>query len=107
MSGTIEIPQPTRDQIEYLRGLQKGAYDGSAKCEACGAPMRFHIIGGPGPYHPNPLKQAIYGDEVYALAELFLSDCSSPRVKSLKHLLATDIQRTIDTFIEYEENLKE
>lgn len=26
-------------------------------CDKCGAPIRDHIIGGPAPYHPNPVKE--------------------------------------------------
>lgn len=26
-------------------------------CKKCGAKLRDHIIGGPAPYHPNPIKE--------------------------------------------------
>lgn len=105
MADTIETPQLTRDQIEYLRGVVNGTYDGSAICEDCGAPMRFHRLGGPAPYHPQPIKQPIYDPACYELAEHFLRDSTNARVQYLKHQLATAIQRTVETFIEYEENL--
>ena len=107
MDHAIEIPKPTRDEVEYLRGLQAGKFDGSAKCEVCGAPMGEHRIGGPGPYHPRPLKPAIYDPACYDLAEHFLQDATSERVKSLKHQLATEIQRAVETFIEYEDGLRD
>lgn len=38
------------DPVERLNSLDD-------ICEECGAPLRDHMIGGPAPYHPNPIKE--------------------------------------------------
>jgi len=43
----------TEDQEAYLRKIQESRFDPLALCPECGHPMGCHIIGGPGPYHPE------------------------------------------------------
>lgn len=49
----IQMPELKPDQIEYLRKLDEAKYDPEKICQECGAPLGEHVIGGPGPYHPE------------------------------------------------------
>lgn len=41
-----------------------------ATCHQCGAPVRDHMIGGPAPYHPNPVVSPAPDPERTALADI-------------------------------------